>query len=74
MKQDSYTCSARVAALAASATLAMSQKSSELIAAGIAEENVSVADICTFKQHDTFFSARRLGISSGRIFTAILLR
>ena len=46
----------------------------QLIAAGIAEENVSVADICTFKQHDTFFSARRLGISSGRIFTAILLR
>ena len=44
MKQDSYTCSARVAALAASATLAMSQKSSELIAAGIDVINMSVGE------------------------------
>lgn len=42
MKQD--TCSARVASLAASATLAMSQKSSELIAAGIDVINMSVGE------------------------------
>ena len=46
----------------------------QLIAAGIAEEKIAIADICTFKQHETFFSARRLGMNSGRIFTAILLR
>ena len=43
----------------------------QLVAAGVPEANISVADICTVKQSDTFFSARRLGIQSGRIFTAI---
>lgn len=46
----------------------------QLIAAGIANDNIHVSDICTFKQHETFFSARRLGINSGRIYTAILLK
>ncbi len=46
----------------------------QLIAAGLKEENISLSGICTFKHHDTFFSARRLGINSGRIYTAILLK
>lgn len=44
----------------------------QLIAADVPEANISVADICTVKQSDTFFSARRLGIQSGRIFTGII--
>ncbi len=44
----------------------------QFIAAGVPEANISVADICTVKQSDTFFSARRLGIQSGRIFTGII--
>ena len=46
----------------------------QLIEAGIPSENISVANICTMKQSDTFFSARRLGIQSGRIFTGICIR
>lgn len=44
----------------------------QLIAAGVPDANISVADICTVKQSDTFFSARRLGIRSGRIFSGIM--
>lgn len=43
----------------------------QLIEAGIPSENINVADNCTMKQSDDFFSARRLGIQSGRIFTGI---
>lgn len=46
----------------------------QLISSGISADNIRVAGICTFKQHENYFSARRLGISSGRIFTAILLK
>lgn len=46
----------------------------QLIAAGVPEANISVADICTVKQSDTFFSARRLGIKSGRIFSGIICK
>ena len=46
----------------------------QLIAAGLKPEHISMSDICTYKMHDTFFSARRLGINSGRIFTAIMLK
>ena len=46
----------------------------QLIAAGIPETHISVANICTVKQSDTFFSARRLGIQSGRIFTGIICK
>ena len=41
--------------------------------AGVPLQNIQVAGICTYKHYDTFFSARRLGIQSGRIFTAIML-
>ncbi len=46
----------------------------QLIAAGVPEAHISVADICTVKHSDTFFSARRLGIQSGRIFTGIICK
>ena len=44
----------------------------QLIAAGLPAESVTVSPICTYQRHDTFFSARRLGITSGRIFTGIM--
>jgi copper oxidase (laccase) domain-containing protein len=46
----------------------------QLMAAGVAEAHISVADICTVKHAETFFSARRLGIESGRIFTGIVCK
>lgn len=46
----------------------------QLVAAGIAEAQIAVSPVCTFQQSDTFFSARRLSIHSGRIFTGILLQ
>ena len=46
----------------------------QLMEAGIPEHQISVSPVCTFQQFDTFFSARRLGIDSGRIFTGIILR
>jgi copper oxidase (laccase) domain-containing protein len=36
--------------------------------------NIEVAGICTYKEYEHFFSARRLGIRSGRILTGILMR
>ena len=45
----------------------------QLIEAGVKEENIQVAGICTYKCHNEFFSARRLGIQSGRIFNGIML-
>ena len=46
----------------------------QMVKAGVAENKLTVSPVCTFKQSDMFFSARRLGINSGRIFTGILLR
>lgn len=45
----------------------------QLIDSGIPEHQVKVSPVCTFLQHETYFSARRLGINSGRIFTGILM-
>ena len=45
----------------------------QLLSAGIPANHVALSPICTYQQSDTFFSARRLGINSGRIFTGILL-
>ena len=45
-----------------------------LVETGVEKENISVANICTYNDYDTFFSARRLGINSGRIYTGILLK
>ena len=41
--------------------------------AGVPLENIQVAGFCTYQNHEEYFSARRLGIDSGRLFTGILL-
>ena len=45
----------------------------QLLDSGLQQTAITLSGICTYKQHDTFFSARRLGISSGRIFTGIMI-
>ena len=42
-----------------------------LVAAGVPSGNIALSRHCSRCEHDRFFSARRLGISSGRTFTAI---
>lgn len=46
----------------------------QLQEAGVREEHIQMTDICTYQQHEHYFSARRLGIQSGRIYTAIILK
>ena len=45
----------------------------QLLSMGIPSDHIAVSPVCTFQQPDTFFSARRLGINSGRIFSGIQL-
>ena len=45
----------------------------QMIDAGIKAENITVAGICTYNNYNEFFSARRLGINSGRIFNGIMI-
>ena len=45
----------------------------QLLSMGIPSDHIAVSPVCTFLQPDTFFSARRLGINSGRIFSGIQL-
>lgn len=40
--------------------------------AGITD--IYMSNICTYQQASDYFSARRLGINSGRIFTAVMMR
>ena len=42
-----------------------------LVAAGVSDENILLSQHCSRCEHDRFFSARRLGINSGRTFTGI---
>ena len=42
-----------------------------LLKSGVKEQHISCAHICTYLRHEEFFSARRLGIKSGRIITGI---
>ncbi len=46
----------------------------QLIDTGVSPQNIQMANVCTYSQVDDYFSARRLGIASGRIFTAIMIR
>ena len=46
----------------------------QLEATGIKAENIEECGICTYDEVEDYFSARRLGISSGRILTGIVLR
>lgn len=45
-----------------------------LQASGLPLQHIMVSGICTYTHHETYFSARRLGIESGRIFTGIMMR
>jgi YfiH family protein len=45
----------------------------QLLASGLTAARIHLSGICTYKACDTFFSARRLGVRSGRIFTGIVL-
>ena len=43
----------------------------QLLAVGVSPQHIHCSGICTYQQHADFFSARRLGLRSGRIFTGI---
>ncbi|MDH6305316.1 YfiH family protein [Parabacteroides sp. PF5-5] len=42
--------------------------------AGVLSENIETAGICTYTNQEDFFSARRLGIASGRMLTGIFIQ
>lgn len=44
-----------------------------LTASGVLPQCIEKAGICTYREHKTFFSARKLGIHSGRIFSGVML-
>ena len=46
----------------------------QLMNEGVPAENIQISGICTFKNSDQFFSARKLGIKSGRIITGIMIK
>lgn len=46
----------------------------ELLEMGVPKEQIEVAGVCTYIHQDEFFSARRLGIDSGRILSGIMIR
>ena len=46
----------------------------ELLTCGIKETNIEISGVCTYQNSDKYFSARRLGIDSGRIFSGIILK
>lgn len=43
----------------------------QLLQAGVPDKQIEIAEICTFTRHDDWFSARRSGINSGRIVSAL---
>ena len=46
----------------------------QLIAEGVPSAQIHDSAICTYTQHQDFFSARRLGIRSGRILNGIVIK
>ena len=46
----------------------------QLIASGLLSQNIKVSPVCTYQQSADYFSARRLGINSGRIFTGLIMK
>lgn len=42
--------------------------------AGVPADHITDCSICTYDAVDNYFSARRLGIASGRIYTGVVLR
>lgn len=45
-----------------------------LLEAGLLSENIEISGYCTFTEHERFFSARRLGIKSGRLVSGLMLK
>lgn len=45
----------------------------QLLDFGVPSAQIETAGICTFTQHEDFFSARRQGIKSGRILSGIMI-
>lgn len=45
----------------------------QLVQLGVREGGIRMDGTCTYNQADRFFSARRLGTGSGRIFTGVML-
>ena len=43
----------------------------QLIEAGVARQHIALSNLCTYTLHYQYFSARRLGLNSGRIYTGI---
>ena len=48
--------------------------SMQLASMGVPDVNIYVSDICTYADSADYFSARRLGARSGRMFTGVVLR
>ena len=46
----------------------------QLLTEGLSAGNIELAGICTYTHSDEFFSARRLGIKSGRILSGIIFK
>jgi len=46
----------------------------QLVADGVNIENIIETEICTFNNDADYFSARKLGVNSGRIYTAAMLK
>lgn len=46
----------------------------QLLEAGLLSEHIEIAGICTYMRHEDYFSARRLGVKSGRILSGICLK
>ena len=46
----------------------------QILHAGLPKDRIILSGICTYTQHSDFFSARRLGIKSGRILNGIMLQ
>ncbi len=46
----------------------------QLMEMGVKESNITLSGICSYFSNQDFFSARRMGINSGRTFTGIILR
>lgn len=44
-----------------------------LLQGGIAAGHIEIAGRCTYTEHDLFFSARRLGVKSGRMLSGIMI-
>ena len=46
----------------------------QLLDFGLPQTQIETARICTYTRHEDFFSARRLGIKSGRILSGIMIK